>query len=191
MSYPVFLEHAAGTARRRLAAIAASAADLCPSHAMWLAMLKAEIDLSSFRGDVSSQVEPVLDNLIFLAHDSLVIDATDAANRAVRILDLRLEATQELAAHTFFVSPNPSDLIVSAAAVRTAAEWPFLDEVSARSVVGIDPLVLGHAFRDSPRHNAVAGAILAANPGITMAELLAATRATALPRTGTATPSWP
>jgi hypothetical protein len=181
---------ASTTARQRLSLLIASAAEMASSHQMWTAMMNAEIRVRPAGADVAGVVAPVLDNLVFLAHDALVIYSTDSAQRAVRLLDMRLEITLELAAHQMFQASSHPQTVVAAAALRTGAEHPVLHEVSAISVQTVDPTVLSHAFRASPDSIAVAEAILQANPSISAHELLAATSATALPQQRTSTRSF-
>ena len=173
---------ASATARQRLSLLIASAAEMASSHQMWTAMMNAEIRVRPAGADVAGVVAPVLDNLVFLAHDALVIDSTDSAQRAVRLLDMRLEITWELAAHQLFQASSHPQPVMAAAAMRTGAEHPALHEVPALSVQTVDPTVLSHAFRSCPDSIAVAEAILHANPQICAHELLVATRATALPQ---------
>ncbi len=184
MDFKSIVESAQAATALTMAGLVSRAADSVHSHQMYLQAVNAEIRIRNNSDSTPELVAQIQDFLVLLAHEALLADTTSGAERAVRLLDLRLELEHELTAwsHFKYATSKLTAPVLVAAALRCGMNPASLkiEDVSMESVKLVDPLVLQKVFPDPQVHERML-AILRANPGIEVLELLSATRATALP----------
>ncbi len=178
----------------RLTHLAAKVSDAVHSHEMFLAAVDAEMRIGSDLDATTKAIATIFDFLVTLAHESLLVNTTDSTQRAVRLLDLRLEIDHEFTLWKNLHGPIDSiSQTAFAAAVARIHGDPglFLEaEAPVAHVLLVDPLLFAHAARDTHEQDLLV-AIYAANPAIQLYDLITAARATALPHSPNSSPYLP
>lgn len=178
----------------RMTQLAAKVSDAVHSHEMFLAAVDAEMRIGSDLDSTTKAISTVFDFLVTLAHESLLVSTPDSTQRAVRLLDLRLELDHEFTfwKHLHAPADSISNTAFAAAVARIHGDPGLFIEVDApvAHVLLIDPLLFAHAARD-PHEQDLLVAIYAANPAIQLYDLITAARATALPHSPDSSPYLP